>query len=92
MFQSKFFSYGPHISLSYLQKNRIEVYSQPNQTSKMELFTIMCNGWKLLTVCKIAPFKMFDKILNTPLLNIALYYKVTQIVYVGQSFSKAVPE
>ena len=40
-------------------------YSQPYQTSKMEYFAKIANGWKLQLYLKIAPSYMFDWVLNT---------------------------
>ena len=37
-----------------------ELNSEPNQTSKMELFAKIANGWKLLTILQKALFYMFD--------------------------------
>ena len=34
----------------YLEYSRPEAYSEPSQISKMELFTIIINGFKLLTI------------------------------------------
>ena len=37
-----------------------EVHSEPSQTSNMELFAKIANGWKLLTILQKALFYMFD--------------------------------
>ena len=44
-----------------------EVHSEPSQTSKMELFAKIANGWKLLTILQKALFYMFDWVVNMPL-------------------------
>ena len=46
-----------------------EVYSEPCQHFKMELFAKIVNNWKLLTFFTKASFEMLDRALNTPLLN-----------------------
>ena len=46
-----------------------EVYSEPFQKFKMELFAKIVNDWKSLTIFTKASSEMLDRALNTPLLN-----------------------
>ena len=46
-----------------------EVYSEPCQKLKMELFAKIVNDWKSLTIFTKALSEMLDRALNTPLLN-----------------------
>ena len=46
-----------------------EVYSEPCQKFKKELFAKIVNDWKSLTIVTKASPEMLDRALNTPLLN-----------------------
>ena len=46
-----------------------EVYSEPCQKCKMELFAKIVNDWKSFTIFTKASSEMLDRALNTPLLN-----------------------
>ena len=46
-----------------------EVYSEPCQKFKTELFAKIVNDWKSLTIVTKASPEMLDRALNTPLLN-----------------------
>ena len=46
----------------------LEAYSKISQTSEMESFVKIINSSKLLIISQNAPYKLFDRILNAPLL------------------------
>ena len=63
-FSKNIFSYGtPPVTAS------AEVYSEPCQKFKMELWAKIVNDWKSLTIFTKASSEMLGKALNTPLLN-----------------------
>ena len=61
--QNTFFYRTPPVAVSP------EVYSEPCQKLKMELFAKIVNDWKSWTIFTKALSKMLHRALNTPLLN-----------------------